>query len=118
MIEIYDYSSEIGIFYQDADVVLMTSASESFSNVVAESKIFARPLVMYEIPWLSLLHNGKGYIAVKQHQTEEAAKAIVKLLEDDILWEEYAQDAWLSIQESMHYDVAKEWKKMFETFQH
>lgn len=116
-IVIDEFKSDIKAVYESADVVLMTSASESFSNVLAEAKVLARPVVMYKLPWLRLAYDNTGVWSVKQRDIIGAAEAIICLLQDDILWNKYSDDAWNTIQLDMNRDVVKEWKDMFETLE-
>jgi glycosyltransferase involved in cell wall biosynthesis len=109
-----EFQTDIQSVYQNADVVLMTSASESFSNVLAEAKVFARPVVMYELPWLRLAYDNTGVWSVKQRDVFNAAEAIICLLQDEKLWKKYSDEAWDAIQPDMNRDVTKEWMDIFE----
>lgn len=113
-IEICPYSTRIEEYYQSADIILLTSANESFSNVIQESKVYGVPLVMYKLPWLELLRDGKGFIAVDQNDTEAAGRAIVRLLSDENLRESLARDARESILPFLTHDVGGDWKRLFE----
>lgn len=112
-VQILDYRSDMRQLYIQADVVLMTSESESYSNVLMESRMFARPVVMYDIPWLSTIKGGKGMIAVPQGNIRSAARAVMELLEDAKKWEKYSIDAWNVMQDFAAYDVAGAWEKLF-----
>ena len=112
-VSIEDFRMDIENIYDEADVVLLTSASESFSNVLAEAKVYARPVVMYELPWLRLSKEHTGVWSVKQRDVNGAADAIVTLLEDTELWERYSQEAWDYIQWDLGHNVADDWMKLF-----
>jgi glycosyltransferase involved in cell wall biosynthesis len=117
-IEVIEYQPDIKKIYQQADVVLLTSASESFSNVLAEAKVVSRPVVMYDIPWLRLSGDGTGVWKVKQRDMDAAALAVVELLCDETLWSRYSEAAWNSIQSDMNRDFVQEWVDVFNTLPH
>lgn len=113
-IELCGYTSDINEIYNEAEIVLMTSSSESFSNVIMESKIRGIPIVMYKLPWLELLKSKKGYMAVEQGDTYAAAAEIVKLLNNDDLRMQMAVDARKSIEPFINHDVYTDWKWVFD----
>lgn len=113
-IKIYDYQSDISKLYDDADVVLITSASESFSNVLAEAEAHGKPVVMYDLPWLPLLSDNEGVIRVKQRDYKAAAMKIAELLRNDVLWEKCSAAGKSKISKAIAYDVMREWKDLFD----
>lgn len=113
-IEYCGYISDVNEIYQDAKVHLVTSAYESFPMNVYESRIFGVPLVTYDMPYLEMLRDGKGYIAVRQRDIDQAAKAVIDLLRDNDYWKKTAYDA---LESSRHYDntvVKERWRAVFE----
>ncbi len=116
-IRIFDYLPDIGDIYEEADVILLTSASESFSNVIVEAKTHSRPVVMYELPWLIPVQDGKGVIGVKQRDSLKAASTIISLAYDQELWRKYSIDAYDSACDLMMYDCVGEWRTLFEQIQ-
>lgn len=113
-IELCGYKSDVDEVYGDADLVLITSSSESFCNVIMESKIRGIPIVMYELPWLELLKVGNGYVAVEQGNTSAVAEAIVKLLCEDKLRKQMGVDSRKSIEPFIKHDVYLDWKQVFD----
>lgn len=113
-IELCGYKSDISQIYKEADVVLMTSSSESFCNVIMESKLYGVPLVMYELPWLELLKGGEGYIAVRQRDTLAAAEAVVNVLSNQSLREKMSKESFDSIEPFLRHDVYSDWKRVFD----
>ena len=92
----------------------MTSSSESFCNVIMESKLYGVPLVMYELPWLELLKGGEGYIAVRQRDTLAAAEAVVNVLSNQSLREKMSKESFDSIEPFLRHDVYSDWKRVFD----
>ncbi len=113
-IDVLDYSNNIQEYYRKADVVLMTSSNESYSNVIQESKQYGIPLVNYDLPWLELLKEKKGYISVSQNDHNAAAKAIVDILSDEGLRNRLADEAAESVRPFVKHDVIGDWKRVLK----
>lgn len=113
-VEFCGYQKNVSSFYKSADVMLNTSPTEGFSLVIAESKFYALPLVLYKLERLEILRDGKGYISVVQGDFLGAAEAIVKILTDTELRCKLSAAAKESIQSFLDYDVAGAWQKVFD----
>jgi glycosyltransferase involved in cell wall biosynthesis len=108
------YSKDVSTYYLKSSIHLVTSIVESFSNVIGESKSFGLPCVMYEMPYLEMLRDGMGYIAVEQGNIQAAANAIIKLLSDDEYRKQMGRDARQSIEEFSKFDIATGWQEIFK----
>lgn len=100
--------------YDNASVFLVTSSFESFSLTIFESKKAGIPLVTYDMPYLSLLKDKKGFIAVENDNTKAAATAIVRLLKDEDLRKKLSQEAKESIAGFSNEEVKSRWKQLFK----
>ncbi len=108
-------TGNVGEIYHDAAVFLVTSAYESFSLTIYESKLNGTPLVTYQMPYLEMLKNGLGYIAVENDNVIQAADAIVKILQDNELRERMSKDAKESILQFSNEKVKEGWKQLFDS---
>ncbi len=113
VVEISEYKRDISEIYREADAVLITSSTESFSNVLAEAKVMSRPVVMYELPWLCLVKDGRGVIQVEQGDVVAAAAALIRLINDKELLKECSIESWESIQPFINNKV-DEWRDVFK----
>lgn len=107
-------TGNMGEIYADMAVHLVTSAIESFNMTIYESKVNGVPLVLYRMPYLELLKDGKGYIAVENDDVEAAATAIVTLLKDDTLRKKLSLEAVESTKRFSNEKVKYRWKKVFD----
>ncbi len=112
-VEICEYRPDINNDYEESDVVLMTSASESYSNVIVEAKSHSRPIVMYELPWLNTVKENKGIISIPQRDRLSAGQAIISLLTNQGKWERLSNEAWESACALAEYDYMTDWKTLF-----
>ena len=94
--------------------MLMTSRREGFPLVLSESKLFGLPTVMYELPYLEQVQDGKGVIAVSQGDIKAAGIALVKLLKNSDLRKQMSIEAKESLRKFVEYDVGEAWKKVFD----
>ena len=111
---IENYQPSIEDYYNKADVVLMTSNKESFSNVILESRYYGVPLVMYRIPWLELTKDKRGLVEIKQNDVEGAADEIVKLLSDNKYKTKMSKLAKDSTSVKSNEDIMERWESLFE----
>lgn len=88
-------------FLKIADIQLITSTFECFPMSLVEAKTYAVPTVLYELPYLELLKDKRGYISVPRHDVAGAAKVICELLRDDERREQLAREAKSSINDFM-----------------
>ncbi len=82
-VKLEPFITDVERYYERARVHLVTSVTESFSMTIAESKSYGIPLVLYDLPHLELLKDGKGYVSVPQNDVFSAANAIIKIFTDD-----------------------------------
>jgi hypothetical protein len=98
--------------YEGVAVHLVTSAYESFGMAIAEGKMNGIPLVLYKMPYLELLKDGKGYIAVENDDTKAAAEAIVNILTNRQLAESLSIEAKQSVQKFINFDYGDAWRNL------
>lgn len=113
-IELCGYCTDLENFYQSAAVFLMTSELEIFPMVVAESKTFGVPLVLYDLPYIELLKDGKGYISVSQKNYKEIANAIISILQSNELRQKLSIEARESIKPFVEYNIGAAWERVFD----
>ena len=106
--------SDIAPYYRRASVHLLTSRIEGWCLVLAESKACGVPCVMYELDYLPLAQDHRGIIAVEQGDRDAAARAIVKLLDDDAYREEMGRDAFDHAVEMAQFDFKAFWSGVFD----
>lgn len=108
------YTQDVTRIYSMATVHLLTSTFESFSMVVAESRMAGLPLVTYEMPYLEMLREKKGYISVPRHDVQGAADAVLSILKDPAYALRLSQEARESIQPFLAVDLAGAWRDILE----
>lgn len=107
-------TTDVNSYYQKAGIHLVTSVSETFPMTIVESKSFGIPLVMYELPFLEIVRNKKGFIAVPQGDKKQLAEALIAFLNDDSLRRTMGQEAKESLQEFLSFDLQTEWKNLID----
>lgn len=117
-IEWVPYTTSVAEYYRGAKIHLLTSSFETSPMVVAESRSYGIPLVTYDMPYLEILKDGKGYIAVEQDNIKAAADAVLRLLNNKTLCEELSNEAKESIREFGKFNLEQEWRDIFDELEH
>ncbi|MBR3622522.1 MAG: glycosyltransferase, partial [Selenomonadaceae bacterium] len=112
-VDFLGFHTDVAKYYRQAAVMLMTSAFEGFPMTIAESKRYGVPLVMYELPYLELLRDGKGYVSVPQRDKKAIAKALARVLKDSALREKLSKEAKESLYKFSQINLMSEWEKVW-----
>ena len=107
------YCTEVERIYKDAGVLLITSAYESFSMIILESKQLGIPFITYSMPYLELLKDKKGFIEVRQGDVFAAAQALIKVLSDKELRKTLSREAKQSISNYSNVKIMEKWRHVF-----
>ena len=102
-------------YYKKASVLLMTSVSECFPLVIGEAMSFGLPVVMYDIPWLTYIRDGRGIITVPQGQYTMMANEVVKLLKNPERIRELGAQGKQMVIELVNTDIMGQWDELFKT---
>jgi Glycosyltransferase len=105
----YGYQSNVMPFYQKASVFLMTSEFEGYPMTLQESMAAGLPIVMYDLPHLTVTKNNPGMIIVEQQNINGAARAIAELLSDDDRRKAMGKESRRYIDGLMKYDYVGTW---------
>lgn len=114
-VEIVPPTSEIGKYYQKASIHLLTSITESFCLVLAEAKSYHMPTVMYDIPFLELIEDGKGVLIERQGNIDGMAKRIVHLLRHPAEARRLGEEAFTTLERFNDDEVVACWQSIFDS---
>jgi hypothetical protein len=108
------YWKDTAEFYKGAAVYISTSANESFSMTLLESKGYGLPCVIYDLPNLELLKDERGVIRVAQKDVIGAANAVIALLKDHGYRSRVGRDARDSAVDFVSaIDLGSAWQNVF-----
>lgn len=110
-------TSEVGDYYQKASLHLLTSITESFCLVIAEAKSYRIPTVMYDIPFLELIEDGKGVEVIKQRDSDAAADSIVKMFKNPALLQQKGDEAYSTLERFNDDEVINHWQRIFDSLE-
>ncbi|MBQ2982163.1 MAG: glycosyltransferase [Lachnospiraceae bacterium] len=103
--------------WRRARIHLVTSASESFPMMVCESKVRGIPLVTYDMPYLEILNEQKGYISVPYTDYDGAANAILSILDDEEMEKRLSVEARESLGCFTEKELINRWQCLLEELQ-
>ncbi|MBQ3626926.1 MAG: glycosyltransferase family 4 protein [Synergistaceae bacterium] len=113
-INFHGYQTDVNKFYQDAALMLMTSEMEGYPYTLLESKAHGLPTVMYSLPYLSLVKDGKGFVSAEIGDIEKMAELVCDLLLNEDKRIKLGQEARESFESIANYDYEDNWRKIFE----
>ena len=116
VVEFAGFQRDVEQYYRKASVFAITSLCESFSMVLAESKSYGVPTVMYELPNLEMTRDSAGIIAVPQEDVFSLAFGIITVLNDKELRKDMGRQAHESIKKVSDIDIAEKWREVFDSF--
>lgn len=112
---IHGYQKDVIPFYQDASVFLMTSEFEGYPMTLQECMASGLPIVMYELPHLTVTKDNPGIFSVKQDNILGAANAIIELLIDDAKRKQKGEESRKYFDFLMNYDYENTWNTIFNS---
>lgn len=112
---LHGFQKNVRPYYHDSSVFIMTSQYEGYPLTLQESMMAGVPVVMYELPFLTLVQNNPGIIAVKQDGVQEAAQSVVELLKNDELRKQKGCEARAYIDSLRAYDFEDTWTAIFRS---
>ena len=102
-------------YYQNAQLMLVTSEYEGFSLVFCEALSYGVPVITYDMPWLTFVRDGRGCISVKQKRPDLMAKVAIDFMRNPEKAEAIGLEGRKQIEEIASIDIGMEWKKFFES---
>ena len=114
-VEFCGYQEDVSPFFTRASALLCTSKHEGFPLVLFESKIFGVPIVMYELPYLTLSAGNHGIFPAPLGDTDGAAGHLVHLLTDEDARFTAGAEARAHALELAAYDYAAVWRSIFDS---
>lgn len=104
--------NEVAEFYKNSMCVLLTSEMESYCMVILESKAYGLPVVMYNLPYLALVKDGKGILTATIGDIEGMAKHVIYLLKNSSFRIALGRSARESFDDFTRYDAEMAWKNI------
>lgn len=109
-IEIIGFSQEVEKYYSMASLLVGTSQYEGFPLVLCEAMTHGLPIIMYELPWLTLTQDGRGIIQVPQKRSDLLAERVIELLQNPSEAEKIGMEGRTQIEELGQIDIGEEWR--------
>ncbi|MFT4234716.1 MAG: glycosyltransferase [Microbacterium sp.] len=88
-----------------ADAFLSTSIIEGYQLTIAEAQARGLPVFMYELPWLTLVHNNEGIVSVPQGDARSLADQIANVRSDPERYTRLSQASLVAAQRAIDVDV-------------
>lgn len=117
-IEKVPWTTDQASFYSEARVFVMTGgAKEGYPLTLVESKTFGLPCVMFDLPYLTLVRDGRGIKTVAPDDIAGLANEIIEVLSDDELCSDMGNEARKSAEELSEFDFSGFWQTVFASME-
>ena len=110
------FQENIEPYYLKAGMMLMTSEREGYPAIILESKAYGVPLVMYQLPYLTLTKDKKGLRTAEIGDYEGLARESISILRDNEYRKDLSKEARESFETVAKYDIIGQWKEIFKRF--
>ncbi|UZW55081.1 glycosyltransferase [Sphingobium sp. JS3065] len=107
------YTTDVAQHLAQSDVHILTSEFEGWCLALGEAWAYGLPSVMFELPYLEYVQNGKGFIAVPMGDISSMADAVARLLLDNDLRKRVGQESRQVAEEFDRVSVQEEWRQIF-----
>lgn len=105
-------SEEMASFYEKSSMLLFTSKLEGYPMVLLEAKAYGLPIIMFDLPFLTLTKDNKGVMKSEFGNLNDMANNIVKVMGDIDLKKKLGKESRESFEEFLKYDIKDEWSKI------
>jgi glycosyltransferase involved in cell wall biosynthesis len=89
-----------------ADLFVTTSIIEGYQLTIAEAQARGLPVVMYELPWLTVVADNDGIVAVPQGDAAALAREVRDIAADPERYRRLAESALAGARRAASYDFA------------
>lgn len=113
-VEFCGFIKEVQPYYMRSSVYLMTSDFEGFSMSLGEALTVGLPVVMYDLPYLTLVEQNRGVITVPKNDISAMANEVIALLDDPVKLNQLGCESRDFMEVFGRWDFEKEWKKIFD----
>ena len=90
-----------------ADAFVTTSIIEGYQLTIAEAQSRGLPVFMYELPWLTLVHENGGVVAVPQGDAAALALQIAAAFESPELYSELSRASLAAADRALSHDFGR-----------
>ena len=113
-VELCGFVQDPSSYYNECDVLLMTSRFEVAPMVFGEAMSYGLPIVTYDMPYVEFIRNGAGCICVEQGDFNSAAKEVIRVLKDSALRAELSERSLSVAQQFAGTDFQALWSQFFD----
>lgn len=106
------FIKDVSEIFSESSVFLSTSEYEGYMLTLAESLSSGVPVVMYDLPYLTLVRECECIVRVPQENKDLAALEICKLLSDQKYRKELGKKGREYALKLEHYDLTSEWNSI------
>ena len=112
-VEFCGFVQDPSSYYNECDVLLMTSRFEVAPMVFGEAMSYGLPIVTYDMPYVEFIREGAGCVCVEQRDLNGAASEIVRIFKDGARRAELSEKSLRVAKEFADTDFKSLWASFF-----
>lgn len=97
-----------------ADAFVSTSIIEGYQLTIAEAQARGLPVLMYDLPWLTLVQGNHGVVSVAQGDARGLARAAADLIDEPQRYATLSQASMDAAERAQDYDFARLYRDIVE----
>ena len=113
-VRLVGFTLDVAAWYQRASVFVCTSAYEGFPMMLGEALSYGLPVVMYDLPWLTYVRDGRGIRTVGPGRYDLLAQEVVQLLENSAELEQLGMEGRALVDDLLQVDLLARWQEVFD----
>ena len=107
------YHTDVSEYFKRATALVMASEIEGYPTVVVESFAHGVPIVMYELPYLTMMQDKKGYRSVRQGDKKGLSGLMAELATNRELLGQLSIEARGGFDKATSTDMIDQWRDIF-----
>lgn len=108
------YGADLLDVIDSSDVFVNTSIIEGYPLTLPEAQSRGLPIAMYDLPWLSLIHDNPGVITTPQLVPDALATAIADLLADPCRYKDMSRASVAAATHATSHDFAQLYEQLMQ----
>lgn len=114
---LHGFQLDVDKYYRQNKIFICTSSYEGFSLTLCEAMSHSLPVITYNMPWLTLIRDGRGIITVPQGDYKLMAQKVIDILKNKELLLEMRKGGRQQICDLHDHDIGNDWVEFLNSLQ-
>lgn len=116
-VTLHRFQLNVDDFYNQNKIFVCTSSYEGFPLTLCEAMSHSLPVVTYDMPWLTLVRDGRGIVTVPQGDYKLMAQKVIEILRNQELLLQTGERGRQQICDIYDHNIGNDWVSFFNSLQ-